>query len=243
MPRVEILNVVFLHDRNYTFTSLDLGTQIGEYKQIARAKGITAKAIVLVAVNECHRAIGMPRGKDNLNLSVSKIEDLTVTKILTLAPRIGRYKRFVTLCKPYCLPFVYSHTCMIAMSMSEDKGDRLLHNILDNLSQSRNLRSCINKNCGSITFNKVDRLIIDEMPITMPCMLVEQTNLYVVILEDCLLLNWAKAKMPSRSDIAKSDNLFIVLNYLTTTFFPLMITNPFRGVEIRCPERVKIGDG
>lgn len=129
------------------------------------------------------------------------------------------------------------------MPMSEDKGDRLLHNILDNLSQSRNLRSRINKNCGCITFNKVDRLIIGEMPITMPCVLVELTNLYVVILEDCLLLNWAQAKMPSRSDIAKSDNLFIVLNYLTTTFFPLMITNPFRGVEIRCPERVKIGDG
>lgn len=85
MPRVEILNVVFLHDRNDTFTSLDLGTQIGEYKQIARAKGITAKAIVLVAVNECHRAIGMPRGKDNLNLSVSEVKYLSILQKLKFA--------------------------------------------------------------------------------------------------------------------------------------------------------------
>lgn len=102
---------------------------------------------------------------------------------------------------------------MIAMPMSEDKGDRLIHNILDNLSQSRNLRSRINKNCGSITFNKVDRLIIDEMPITMPCVLVELTNLYVVILEDCLLLKVAlgKSEDTKQKSIAKSDSLFIVV--------------------------------
>ena len=100
---------------------------------------------------------------------------------------------------------------MIAMPMSEDKGYRLLHHVLGNLSQSGDLRSCINKDGGSITFYEIDRFIIDEMPITMPCVLVELTNLYVVILEDCLILNWAQAKMPSRSTIAKSDSFFIIV--------------------------------
>ena len=126
----------------------------------------------------------MAWGEDDFYFTTAKVDHLAVVEILDLScvvAHVVRNNRHVACIQIDLRERTYA-ACMVTVGMGQHHGDRLGSNLCHNLVQLRYACSCINQKCAVVPLNEVERLVIDPVSVSYPCVFVELTEHYFIVL-------------------------------------------------------------